>query len=333
MRPTLSIIIPVYNVEQYLEKCLDSVLVDNQFTGQVICVNDGSTDGSLAILEQYARRVESGEFRVESFLIINQPNAGLSAARNAGLNKATGDYVFFIDSDDWVLPGSISRVQEQIKGEDAVYFNAKIYYEDKQSFGSEIDIQDLKNMTGSAYFAAISGQPRNMPCVCVCGGLYKRSFLIDSNLYNEPGIYHEDNYFTPQVLLAAKNVSSINEYVYVYRVREGSITANVTEKHIKDQLFIARDLYALYEKRGDVENAFYSNLCGIYTTLIENGYRHSILVGRYWQKADSRRMLRGADSERSRKIAKLTFVHPYVAYKYMRDQLPSLLRRLINRYL
>ena len=322
----LSIIIPIYNVEQYLKKCLDSVLVDNAFTGQVICVNDGSTDGSLAVLEEYTKQYPNVE-------IMSQPNAGLSAARNAGLDKATGDYVFFLDSDDWVLPGSIDKVLSQIDGEDVIYFNAKLFNEEKQRFGREVDIPELKRMDGQSYFMVICDKPRNLPFVCVCGGLYKRSFLIENNLYNEPGIYHEDNYFTPQVLIAAKDVSSINEYVYAYRVRKGSITAHVTEKHIKDMLFVARSLYALYEKRGDVANAFYSNICGIYITLIESGYRHSIHVRRYWQKADSRRMLRGADDVRSRKIAKLTFVHPYMAYKYMTNQVSSLLRRLINRYL
>ena len=302
------------------------MLVDNAFTGQVICVNDGSTDGSLAVLEEYTKQYPNVE-------IMSQPNAGLSAARNAGLDKATGDYVFFLDSDDWVLPGSIDKVLSQIDGEDVIYFNAKLFNEEKQRFGREVDIPELKRMDGQSYFMVICDKPRNLPFVCVCGGLYKRSFLIENNLYNEPGIYHEDNYFTPQVLIAAKDVSSINEYVYAYRVRKGSITAHVTEKHIKDMLFVARSLYALYEKRGDVANAFYSNICGIYITLIESGYRHSIHVRRYWQKADSRRMLRGADDVRSRKIAKLTFVHPYMAYKYMTNQVSSLLRRLINRYL
>ena len=321
----LSIIIPVYNVEQYLQKCLDSVLVDNAFTGQVICVNDGSTDGSLTILEEYTKQYPNVE-------IMSQPNAGLSAARNAGLKHATGDYVFFLDSDDWVLPGSIDKVLSQVDGEDVIYFNAKKYYEDKQCYGRELNIPELKHMDGQSYFTAICDKPRDLPFVCVWGGLYKRSFLIENNLYNEPGIYHEDNYFTPQVLLAAKDVSSINEYVYAYRLRKGSITAHVTEKHIKDQLFVARSLYALYEKRGNVANAFYSNICGIYITLIESGYRHAIPVGRYWRKTDSRRMLRGADEVRSRKIAKLTFVHPYMAYKYMTDSLPLFIRRFINRF-
>ena len=181
--PSLSIIIPVYNVEKYLRQCLNSVLVDNSFTGQVICVNDGSTDGSLAILEQYAAQYSNIE-------IISQPNAGLSAARNAGLEKATGDYVFFPDSDDWIVAGALDKILTQINGEEVVYFNAKIFYEDKQSFGSEIDIQELKNIEGKAYFAAIYDKPRNMPCVCVCGGMYLRRFLLENNLYYLIQKYH-----------------------------------------------------------------------------------------------------------------------------------------------
>ena len=231
---TLSIIIPVYNVEAYLSKCLDSILVDNTFTGQVICVNDGSTDGSLAILEQYAAIYPNLE-------IVSQDNSGLSVARNTGFDRAIGDYVFFPDSDDWIFPGSLDKILSQIDGEDVVYFNAKKFFEDQQLYSKGIDIPNLKDLSGAAYFAAIYDQPRNMPCVCVCGGVYLRSFLKEHNLYNEPGIYHEDNYFTPQVLLKAQRVSSINEYVYAYRIREGSITADVKPKHIHDMLFIARN--------------------------------------------------------------------------------------------
>lgn len=326
MKPSLSIIIPVYNVEKYLRQCLDSVLADNSFIGQVICVNDGSTDGSLAILEQYA-----GEY--PNIEIISQPNVGLSAARNAGLKHATGDYVFFPDSDDWIFPNAIDKIMSKIDGEDVLYFNARVFYEEKQCFGSEIDIPNIKNMNGQAYFAAIYGKPRNMPCVCVCGGVYLRSFLIDNHLCFEPGIYHEDNYFTPQVLLATPKVSSINEYVYAYRIRKGSITAHVTEKHIKDLLFIARNLYAKYERKGNVTDVFYADVCDIYTNLILSAVINNITLNGIWKLSDCRIMLRCAQDTRHRKIAKLTYLSPNFAYQYMTDNLPSLLRRVVNRFL
>ena len=324
--PTLSIIIPVYNVEQYLPKCLDSILLDNQFTGQVVCVNDGSTDGSLAILEQYKSKYSNVE-------IISQTNAGLSAARNIGLNHATGDYVFFPDSDDWIFPNVIDKILLNIDGEEVLYFNAKVFSEEKQYYGREVAIPNLKNMSGAAYFAAIYGKPRNMPCVCVWGGIYLRSFLIDNHLFFEPGIYHEDNYFTPQVLLIAKNISSINEYVYAYRIRKGSITSHVTEKHIKDLFFIARNLYIRYDIRGHVKDVFYADVCGIYANSILSACANNISLKGIWKMSDSRIMLRCAQDTHHRKIAKLTFISPYIAYQYMADNLPHFARRTINRFL
>ena len=331
MKPTISIIIPVYNVEKYLEKCLDSILVDNQFAGQVICVNDGSTDGSLAILEEYAERVESGEWKVESFLVINQPNAGLSAARNTGLRAATEEYVMFVDSDDWLFPNSVDKVCGQIDREDVIYFNAKVYNEECEKLKGEYDIPELKNMDGQAYFAAIYGKPRNLPFGCVWGGVYKRRFLIDNNLYNEPGIYHEDIFFTPQVLLKAKNVGSINEYIYVYRIRKGSITSHVTEKHIRDMLYVVRNLYAKYEEMEIVAEVFYQDICNLYINLIYDSYMNGISVHRQWRRADCRRMLRCSYDGRSRKISKLTCISPTLAYQYMQNILPNYVRKLINR--
>ena len=322
----LTIIIPVYNVEQYLRKCLDSVLVDNCFTGQVVCVNDGSTDGSGKILAEYAAKYPNIE-------IITQQNAGLSAARNAGFERATGEYVFFMDSDDWVFEGSIQRVLERIEGEEIMYFNGKMYLEERNAYIRDYAIKERRHMDGSSYFEDIYNEPRNMSCLCVCGGFYKRSFLLEHQLYNEPGIYHEDNYFTPQALLAAKDVSCLNVYLYSYRIRRGSITANVTAKHVRDELFIARNLYEIFSHHDKVADVFYRDVCNLYVTLIGEGYLHSIPVHKQWRLKDSLIMKECAKDDRSGKIAKLTFISPRLAYKYMTENLPSFWRRLINRFL
>ena len=101
----LSIIIPVYNVEQYLKTCLDSVLHQNIAISEyeVIVVNDSSPDGSLAIAEEYARKNSN-------IKIVTRPNGGLSAARNTGLEHALGEYVWFVDSDDWIEENCLSRL-------------------------------------------------------------------------------------------------------------------------------------------------------------------------------------------------------------------------------
>lgn len=324
--PSLSIIIPIYNVEQYLEKCLDSVLVDNGFTGQVVCVNDGSTDGSLAILERYAKKYKNVE-------VVSQLNAGLSAARNTGLECATGDYVLFLDSDDWLLPNKLEKVIGSIDGEDVIYYNAKKYYDEVRAFDDERCTPVYKHIHGQSFYSKIYDIYRGVPWVIVVGGIYLRLFLIKNGLRNEFGIYHEDSYFTPQVLLTANDVSCINEYVYAYRIRKGSITAHVTEKHIKDLLFVARNLFEKYNQKGNVEDVFYRDICNTYINLLINGYQNGISVHHLWKNADSRKMLHGAYLDRSRKIAKLTFLSPQLAYLYMIDALPILLRRVVNRFL
>ena len=139
--PTLSIILPVYNVEAYIGKCLNSILIDNAFCGEVICVNDGSTDNSFSILQQYVLRYPNVQ-------IVSQSNAGLSVARNVGLKRATGDYVFFIDSDDWIFPHTLQQIIEEIDGEDALYFNARKVYENTQKIDDNCDIVERRHFTG-----------------------------------------------------------------------------------------------------------------------------------------------------------------------------------------
>lgn len=324
--PTLSIIIPVYNVVPYIAQCLDSILIDNHFEGEVLCVNDGSTDDSLSVLKEYAARYGN-------VAIIDQKNKGLSEARNTGLRAAKGNYVAFIDSDDWLFPNTLDRILRHIDGEDVLYYNARKVYEDTGLMDGDKDIIERKHLSGPAYFAAIQGEPRNMPCVCVWGGVYSREFLLKNNLYNEPGIYHEDNYYTPQVLLAAHDVSCINEYVYVYRTRNGSITSRVTEKHIKDYLFIIRNLYSLYINKGDVSDVFYTDVCNICVCVILDAYRNCISLRGVWKRSDSKIMLRCAYDERSKRIAKLTYLSPLVAYWYLQDKLPSVVRRFVNRFI
>lgn len=326
MKPTLSIIIPVYNVEQYLEKCLDSVLVDNQFAGQVICVDDGSTDGSLAILEEYAKRYSNIE-------IIKQSHMRQSVARNTGLNKATGEYIFYIDSDDWVFPGSIDQVLSRIDGEEVIYFNGKTYYEQNQTWDRDCSFEDRSHMNGIDYFAYSMERKSNFSFVCLWGGFYSRDFLIGNNLYNEPGIYHEDTYFTPQVLLKASDVSVVDVYVYAYRKRKnGSTSTSVGEKYIKDQLYVIRNLYKLFKADTRLTRAFYDYLSILCTETIGLSYSNEINVDRFWRLSDSIIYTRCANDQRERKIAKLAVISRKLAYRYSQNTLPSWMRKCVNRF-
>lgn len=321
---TTSIIIPVYNVEEFLPECLDSILIDNHYDGEVICVNDGSTDGSSLILNQYANKYQN-------IRIITQSNKGLSEARNAGLREASGDYVFFIDSDDWIFPNVLHTIIDKISSEDVVYFNSIIFQEETNQLLAPYEIAEHNHIDGQKYFATARIEKRNTPCVCVWSGVYNRRFLISNHLWNEPGIYHEDNYFTPKVLAIAKDVSCLNEYVYAYRCRtDGSITASCKPKHIQDLLFIARQLHKQFIRNKKINPTFIHYIADLYTDLLCRAYDNHLPLEKWWGLLDGLRYYRCQGDPRLRKASTLSIISPKLTYKYLTDRLPDLCRRFVN---
>ena len=144
----ISVVLPVYNVANYLRKCLDSLVNQTFKDFEVICVNDGSTDLSLGILEGYA--VSDSRFK-----IITQENQGLSGARNTGIKHVQGDYVLFVDSDDWLEENALELLYEHVKGfnSDITMFKFKFYDEDTSEFSegpfSNLEIIDPSFYTGN----------------------------------------------------------------------------------------------------------------------------------------------------------------------------------------
>lgn len=222
--PDVSVIIPVYNTGQYLRECLNSVLAQPGVSIEAICVNDGSTDSSKAILDEY--RVQDSRVRV-----IDQENGGLSCARNAGLEQARGRYVCFLDSDDyWDADGLADLVDRADEADlDALLFNARsirepgiddedwaryaTYYERSAEYSAVV--------TGAELATAMRKQRDYRPSACLY--LARRSLLIDSELRFIPGIIHEDTAFTFHLLLAARRAAHSSTTLYVRRVRPGSI--------------------------------------------------------------------------------------------------------------
>ena len=160
---TISIIIPVYNVERYLKDCLDSIFVDNAFTGEVICVNDGSTDNSGNILAQYAKKYNN-------LKIITQSNGGLSKARNTGLAAAHGDYVLFLDSDDMLTSKVLKSFSSNISDEDILYFDVIEYFEHTKSFTKQEHRRLAHEISGKDYYMTSPTLEPPFWCVCVGGG-------------------------------------------------------------------------------------------------------------------------------------------------------------------
>lgn len=226
---TLSIIVTVYNKEQYLERCLDSCINQNDVdfdSYEILVVNDGSTDNSLSIIQGYVNKYPI-------IKVIDQPNQGLSMARNHGVDAASGNYIWFVDSDDYIADCSVKLLQEAMVTEpDIIPIYAEtqgIDYTRNQipvnaSNGRDILLSMRWNHCGPFY-------------------IYNRSFLVDNNFRYMPGIYHEDSELTPRLLYSVKKAVVVPHILYtVYRDPQ-SITQTPKMKRAFDNLTVATLLY------------------------------------------------------------------------------------------
>lgn len=234
-----SIIIPVYNVEGYLRECLDSVLGQTFADWEAICVDDGSSDGSRAIMEEYAHK----DCRIKS---VAQENAGTAAARNTGLKAAKGDYIFFLDSDDWLENNALQAIADNLNGEDVLCFSGRRYFEATDSFNPADELPKRQYKHGMDYYNENALLSRDFAFVCVVLRVYKTSFLIGNKLFFDNDISYEDNLWVPIVLFNALTVKVIPDVLYVYRVREGSKMQDESLARKKDMLKVANRLAAFF---------------------------------------------------------------------------------------
>ena len=193
----LSIIIPVFNTEKYLIDCLESVTGQTYKNLQIICVNDGSTDNSLKILEDYSKK----DSRI---IIIDQANKGLSGARNSGLEKATGDYIAFLDSDDWVDLDFYEKLYNAIIKNNCEIAAATIIRKREHSQKYRVHYSEEKIYTTLEEKFRICKIPT---CCYVWNKLYK-SDLIKNRKFSS-GVYFEDVLWTPEVLKNATKLVTV----------------------------------------------------------------------------------------------------------------------------
>ena len=235
-KPVVSVIIPVYNGEKYLKECLDSVIRQSFSHWEMICINDGSTDGSLRILEDFARMDD----RIR---VLSQDNQGQSAARNAGMRCALGAYILFLDCDDRLMPDALERLTERAAEDqlDILYFDGETFFNDgldteekfagyRQVYHAKITISGT--LTGTEMFRTLyeSGSYR----VSVCMQLFRRTFLQETGMTFYPGILYEDNLFTMKTMTQAKRTGYCHQTFYMRRIRPNSIvTQSKDYRHLR----------------------------------------------------------------------------------------------------
>ncbi|KJQ75652.1 glycosyl transferase family protein [Streptococcus mitis] len=227
MDDKITVIVPVYNVENYLRKCLDSIITQTYKNIEIIVVNDGSTDASGQICQEYAQK----DNRI---IYIEKENGGLSDARNVGLDKMTGSYVTFIDSDDWIEQDYIETLYKKIVEyqADIAVGNYYSYNEDEETYYFHIygDSYYEKIYDNISIFENLyeSQEMKSFALISAWGKLYKAK-LFDY-LRFEKGKLGEDGYFNQKMYLSVNKVVYLNKGLYAYRQRSGSITKTWTEK-------------------------------------------------------------------------------------------------------
>lgn len=223
--PQVSVIVPVYNVENYIAECLQSLICQTCKDIEIICVDDGSTDSSLSIVMEYASNNPN-------FIVIQQANRGLSAARNTGMKFARGEYIHFLDSDDSMKLVSYELLLPKAVGShlDMLFFDGESFYEEESLrkeymwFASGYNSKSIGDSITDGKEYLLNTLIEQDFRVHACMYLVRREFLEQHKLRFLEGIIHEDNYFTYACALLSESSSHLSAPLYNRRVRRGSIT-------------------------------------------------------------------------------------------------------------
>ena len=245
----VSVVIPVYNVENYLEECLDSIINQTLKDIELICINDGSTDASIDILEKYAK----ADSRIQIF---NQNNSGLSASRNRGIELSKGEFVYFIDSDDYLDLNALKELYDlSVKYDPDFIIFKLINFDDGTDEFYESDYYEmdcLKDYRNKLFNYRDVGDKIADVAVTAQGKFFKKEVISDIRF--PEGLIFEDNLFFWKALLKSEKIFYLDKHLYYHRVRQNSITTTSTIK-FADSIQIINKIIDLLKENG-VYNIF-----------------------------------------------------------------------------
>lgn len=241
-----TIIIPVYNTSKYLEECIESVFYQTQNEVEVIAINDGSTDDSLEILYQLQKKYPE-------LIVVDQENRGLGATRNVGMEMAKGEYILFLDSDDYILRSTLEECYREATESklDIVMFDAFKFYDTDEREETENNNYDRKNIIKEReeVFSGKDFWNKYYPKTYVssaCLMYYSKRFLTNHNITFLPKVYYEDNEFHCRVMMLARRIKYIPKMFYRRRCRLGSVMySDFSERKANDLVTVVDAICAL----------------------------------------------------------------------------------------
>ena len=242
----VSVVVPVYNCDKYINKCLESISGQTFKDLEIILVDDGSTDASGELCDAFAKKDD----RVK---VYHKPNGGVSSARNFGLSKARGEYVMFVDSDDYILSDGIKKAEEYLlKSVDLIFFapteNMLKHDSEKYKEMSRFDVIENYSVWQKYFYSPWSK-------------FFKKSIIAEHGLkFNEQMKYNEDAEFIHRYLVFCLNVCFVNDYFYKYTVRKGSLSHSMSLEKVKNMSYTLNYIFILLDsdKKNykDLFNAF-----------------------------------------------------------------------------
>ena len=259
--PEISIIIPIYNTQKYIEKCLRSLEKQTMKNFEIILVNDGSTDNTEKIVKRYIN-----EHKNLNIIYIKKENGGLASARNCGVKRAKGKYISFLDSDDY-LDNNLFQNLKQYMDKDVEMIKFKMQkVEETGKILEKIDGPVFDICTGEEAFEKLCTKDKYIDPACIY--LYKREFFVENN-FEYKLRYHEDFGLTPLIIVQAKTFVSTNYYGYYYLQTEESLTrsknTNKNAERAKDMLthydnmIVLIDAYSIKEETKRLVKRYYTN--------------------------------------------------------------------------
>ncbi len=253
--PVISVIVPVYKVEPYIHKCIDSILAQTFTDFELILVDDGSPDCCPAICDEYAKKDE----RVK---VIHKANGGQSSARNVALDMATGAYITFIDSDDYIMENMLARLHETAVAYNADIVSCNIYRKDVSEsdlFYKEFSLQTKEESIQEYIIFKKHCGP--------CSKLYKRH-IFDTIRYPDLRAY-EDTYIWPDILNLTNTVAHLPDRLYVYNIRDGSITNSPYSPKHRSLLDVALHIQAFVREHYPelYDYVKYDYICALYSIM------------------------------------------------------------------
>lgn len=271
MNIEISIIIPIYNVEDYLEECIESILNQEYDLYEIICIDDASTDRTYNLLLNYQDNSKVRIYR-------NSENKGQSYTRNRGISLAKGKYILFVDSDDYLHEKCLKTIENVLKKSNYDFISFGYGYLKDGIYKQEASYEEREFQDGIDYFCELVGH--NEFIAGPCARCYSRKFILNNNIRFREGIVYEDMLFSLEICKYAKKIWHMQDALYIYRKHNNSTMGRIDSESFRSLVIVIYEINKYMKKILNNSN-LYRNLCDYIASAEAAVRKHYLYLGTY----------------------------------------------------